>query len=128
MTIHSLSAIDNRRELLWWSASNTNSEEKITTQLIYQDPKHVTWDFNRPYRYLHTDLHKKDEHRNIVTLVLINLLYVLKLLTLSGTTKQKTPNMGKKQAKNDQFSQSVAGYKWSQKVAIFRRVEEKGPT
>ena len=56
------------------------------------------------------------------------LLYVLKLLTLSGTTKQKTPNMGKKQAKSDQFSQSVAGYKWSQKVAIFRRVEEKGPT
>ena len=55
----------------------------------------------------------------------IYLLYVLNLLTLSGTTKQKSPNMGKKQAKSDQFSQSVVGYKWSREVVIFGKVTEK---
>ena len=60
--------------------------------------------------------------------VIINLLYVLNLLTLSGTTKQKSPNMGKKQAKSDQFSQSVVGYKWSREVVIFGKVTEKGQT
>ena len=54
------------------------------------------------------------------------LLYVLKLLTLSGTTKQKTPNMGKIQAKCVQFSITVAGYKWSREVVIFGKVTEKG--
>ena len=57
-----------------------------------------------------------------------NLLYVLNLLTLSGTTKQKTPNMVGKQAKSDQTLTSVAGYKWSQKSAIFGKVLEKGLT
>ena len=56
------------------------------------------------------------------------LLYILNLLTLSGTTTQKTPNMGKKQAKSDQTLTSVAGYKWSQKSAIFGKVLEKGLT
>ena len=56
------------------------------------------------------------------------LLYVLKLLTLSGTTKQKTPNMGKIHAKCVQFSITVAGYKWSQKVAIFGNVTENDCT
>ena len=58
----------------------------------------------------------------------INLLYILNLLTLSGTTKQKTPNMVGKQAKSDQTLTSVAGYKWSQKSAIFGKVLEKGLT
>ena len=58
----------------------------------------------------------------------IYLLYVLKLLTLPGTTKQKTPHMGRKYAKSHQTFKSVAGYKWSQKVAIFGKVEGKGLT
>ena len=65
---------------------------------------------------------------NIATLATGHLLYVLKLLTLSGTTKQKTPNMGKIHAKCVQFSITVAGYKWSQKVAIFGNVTEKDCT
>ena len=47
---------------------------------------------------------------------------------MSGTTKQKSPNMGKKQAKSDQFSQSVVGYKWPREVVIFGKVTEKGQT
>ena len=44
------------------------------------------------------------------------------------TTEQKTPNMGKIQAKCDQTAKSVAGYKWSRKVAIFGMAKEKGLT
>ena len=36
--------------------------------------------------------------------------------------------MGKIQEKSDQTFKTVAGYKWSQKVAIFGKVEEKGLT
>ena len=36
--------------------------------------------------------------------------------------------MDRNKAKSDQLLQSVAGYKWSQKVAIFGKVEEKGLT
>ena len=36
--------------------------------------------------------------------------------------------MGKIQPKSDQFSQSVAGYKWTRKSAIFGQVTEKGQT
>ena len=40
-----------------------------------------------------------------------------------------TPSNGQKHfktAENDQFSKTLAGYKWSQKVAIFSEVKEKG--
>ena len=57
-----------------------------------------------------------------------SLLYVLNLLTLSGTTTQKIPNMGKIQAKSDQTLTSVAGHKWAQKSDIFGKVLEKGLT
>ena len=56
------------------------------------------------------------------------LLYVLKLLIIARATSWKTPNMGKIQAKRDQFPASVGGYKWSQKSAIFGMVKEKGLT
>ena len=39
------------------------------------------------------------------------LLYILNLPKLPMTTEQKTPNMGKIQAKCDQTAKSVAGYK-----------------
>ena len=57
-----------------------------------------------------------------------NLLYILNLLKLPMTTKQKIPNMGKIPAKSDQFSITVAGYKWSREVVIFGKVTEKGST
>ena len=38
------------------------------------------------------------------------------------------PNMGIKGVKNEQFLQSLTGYKWPQKVVIFCKVEEKGQT
>ena len=60
--------------------------------------------------------------------VRLNLLYILNLLTLPGTTKQKIPNMVRKQAKSDQLLQSVAGYKRSSKSEIFGKVKEKGLT
>ena len=56
------------------------------------------------------------------------LLYILNLPKLPMTTEQKTPNMGKIQAKCDQTAKSVAGYKWSRKVAIFGMAKEKGLT
>ena len=55
-----------------------------------------------------------------------SLLYILNLLTLPGTSKQKTPNMVRKQPKSDQFS--ITGYKWPRKVGIFGKVTEKGYT
>ena len=57
-----------------------------------------------------------------------HLLYILKLILISKATSSETPNMGRKQAKSGQFSQSVAGYKWTQKSAIFGQVTEKGLT
>ncbi|XP_063678046.1 cartilage oligomeric matrix protein-like [Bolinopsis microptera] len=51
VTIHSTAGAANRKEILWWSASKTETNNKITTNLIYQDPKHVTWDFNQAYRW-----------------------------------------------------------------------------
>ena len=56
------------------------------------------------------------------------LLYVLNLMKLKGTTKQKIPNMGKIQTKSHYTFKSVAGYKWSQKSAVFSKVKEKGLT
>jgi hypothetical protein len=41
-------------------------------------------------------------------------------------TRWKTPNKGIKLVKSDQIFQSVAGYKWSQKVTIFGKIIEKG--
>ena len=38
------------------------------------------------------------------------------------------PPPGKIQEKSDQTFTTVAGYKWSQKIAIFGKVEEKGLT
>ena len=36
--------------------------------------------------------------------------------------------MGEKQAKRDQFSITVAGYKWSREIVIFCKVAEKRST
>ena len=36
--------------------------------------------------------------------------------------------MGKIQAKSDQFSITVAGYKWAREIVIFCKVTEKGST
>ena len=60
--------------------------------------------------------------------LMINLLYVLKLLIIARATSLKSPNMGKKLVKSDPFSASVGGYIWSQKVRIFGMVKEKGLT
>ena len=51
-----------------------------------------------------------------------------KLAEITKATIRKTPNMGKKQVKSDQFSITVASYKWSREVVIFGKVTEKGST
>jgi hypothetical protein len=50
------------------------------------------------------------------------------LLLIAKAPRWKTPNKGIKQVKSDQTFQSVAGYKWTQKVTIFGKVIEKGQT
>ena len=71
---------------------------------------------------------RASEPRGARSAILVYLLYILNLPKLPMTTEQKTPNMGKIQAKCDQTAKSVAGYKWSRKVAIFGMVKEKGLT
>ena len=51
-----------------------------------------------------------------------------KLAEIVKGNQAKTPNMGKIQAKSDQFSITVVGYKWSREVVIFCKVTEKGST
>ena len=59
---------------------------------------------------------------------LYHLLYILNLPKLPMATSRKSPNMVRKQAKSDKTFKAVAGYKWSQKSAIFGKVKEKGLT
>jgi len=56
-------------------------------------------------------------------------VYLLYVLNFTKSPQQQTgtiPNKGIKQVKSDQFSKTLAGYKWSQKVTIFSKVKEKG--
>ena len=65
--------------------------------------------------------------------LLISLIYIRNTSTICFDIfpKQRARKLqiwAKKQAKSDQFSQSVAGYKWNKKSAIFDQVTEKGQT
>ena len=56
----------------------------------------------------------------------MNLLYVLNFTKSPRQPTGTIPNKGMKQVKSDQFSKTLAGYKWFQKVTIFSNVKEKG--
>ena len=49
-----------------------------------------------------------------------------KLADIVRGNQAKNSNLWAKKAKSDHVSQSVRGYKWSQKVVIFGKVKEKG--
>jgi hypothetical protein len=54
--------------------------------------------------------------------------YLLYVLSFTKSPRQPTgtiPNKGIKEVKSDQFSKTLAGYKWSQKITIFSKVKEK---
>ena len=76
--------------------------------------KALTFEVKPPYFHIFTT----DVHR----LYLVYLYYISQWQLITPSNGQKHF----KTAENDQFSKTLAGYKWSQKVAIFSEVKEKG--
>ena len=57
-----------------------------------------------------------------------SIIYYIYFKLAEITNGNELENMGDVQAKSDQTAKSVAGYKWSQKVAVFGKLIEKGQT